>query len=183
MRAHIRTEKYLADLQSEGKLQVTVIREGLYNGSWPLYFGYFFGLKDDARDEVVVAGDGPVSWTAIADMGFATAKVVSAPSSEWAGKTFYLSQKKTWTLEEIARIVGKARGKDVTLLVRSRKEYENFYVSEKGVERPSVEWWSSSYDALKDGECAIDDAALETILKEAGRTPVPLEQTIEEMMR
>jgi uncharacterized protein YbjT (DUF2867 family) len=183
MRAHIRTEKYLTDLQSESKIQVTVIREGLYNESWPLYFGYYFGLKQETRNEVVVAGDGPISWTAIADMAFGTAKIVSAPSIKWAGKTLYLSQQRTRTLQDIAQIVGKVRGENVQLLVRSRKEYEDFYVSEKHMERPSVEWWSSTYDSLEDGECAINDATLETILKEAGRTPVPLEQTIEEMLR
>ena len=35
MRAHVRTEKYLKDLESEGKVKYTVIREGLYNESWP----------------------------------------------------------------------------------------------------------------------------------------------------
>lgn len=102
MRAHIRTEDYLKELPSHVKW--TVIREGLYNESWPLYFGYYFGLKSESRKEVVVAGDGPLSWTAIADMAFGTAKVLSAPSDQWASKTFYLSQNKTWTLSEIAKL-------------------------------------------------------------------------------
>jgi uncharacterized protein YbjT (DUF2867 family) len=183
MRAHIRTEAYLKELESGGKCNVTVIREGLYNESWPLYFGYYFGLKEETRKEVVVAGDGNISWTSIPDMAFATAKVLAAPSGDWAGKTFYLSQKGTWSLRDIARIVSKVRGEDVELRVVSRKEYEDFYVGEKGMERASVEWWSSSYDALKDGECEINDDTLEDMLKEAGRKPKPLEDTIEEMLR
>jgi uncharacterized protein YbjT (DUF2867 family) len=183
MRAHIRTEKYLKDLESEGKVRVTVIREGLYNESWPLYFGYYFGLKEEGRREVLVAGDGRISWTSIADMAFGTAKVLSESSEKWAGKTFYLSQKKSWTLKDIAGIVSKVRGEDVALKVVSRQEYEEFYVGEKGMEKASVEWWSSTYDALKDGECEIKDSTLEDILKDAGRTPKPLEETISEMMR
>jgi uncharacterized protein YbjT (DUF2867 family) len=183
MRAHVRTEKYLAELAGAGKVRVTVLREGLYNESWPLYFGYFFGLKGDERKEVIVAGDGPVSWTAIKDMAFCTAKIVCAESAEWAGKTLYLSQKKTLSLRDVARVVSEARGGEIELLVKSRKEYEDFYVSEKGMERASVEWWSSTYDALEDGECAIDDATLETMLSDAGRTPVSLEETIKEMMQ
>jgi uncharacterized protein YbjT (DUF2867 family) len=183
MRAHERTEKYLNGLEGEGKVKVTIIREGLYNESWPLYFGYYFGLKDEARKEVRVAGDGQISWTSIPDMAFATAKVLSAPSDEWAGKTSYLSQKRTWSLQDIARIVSQVRGEDVKLKVVSRQEYEAFYVDEKGMERPSVEWWSSTYDALKDGECAIDDSTLETILREAGREPMPLEKTIQDMLQ
>ncbi|KAJ4410421.1 hypothetical protein N0V91_001907 [Didymella pomorum] len=182
MRAHIRTEAYLHELKKAGKVNITVIREGLYNESWPLYFGYYFGLKDETRKEVLVAGDGPVSWTSIPDMAFGTAKVLAAPSEEWSGKTFYLSQKKTWTLQQIAEIVSKVRGEDVELKVVSRKEYEEFY-AERGTERASVEWWSSSYDALKDGECAIDDATLENLLDEAGRSPKPIEETIGEMLK
>jgi uncharacterized protein YbjT (DUF2867 family) len=183
MTAHIRTEKYLKDLEKEGKVSITIIREGLYNESWPLYFGYYFGLKEETRKEVLVAGDGRVSWTSIPDMAFATAKILSAREGEWIGKTFYLSQKKTWSLEDIARLVSKAKDNEIKLKVVGRKEYEDFYVTEKGMERPSVEWWSSSYDALKDGECAIDDPTLETILKEAGRKPKSLDDTIMEMLR
>ncbi|CAO2651023.1 Nn.00g093200.m01.CDS01 [Neocucurbitaria sp. VM-36] len=183
MRAHERTEKYLKDLEAQGKVHVTVIREGLYNESWPLYFGYYFGLKDESRKEVLVAGDGKISWTAIADMAFATAKILAAPHGDWAGSTFYLSQKRTRTLEDIARIVSKVKGEDVKLKVVSRKEYEDFYVKEKGMERPSVEWWSSTYDALVEGECAIEDPTLERMLEEAGRSPKSLEETIQEMLR
>jgi uncharacterized protein YbjT (DUF2867 family) len=182
MRAHERTEKYLKGLESEGKVKVTIVREGLYNESWPLYFGYYFSLKEDERKEVVVAGDGPVSWTSIPDMAYATAKVLSEHSDKWKGRTFYLSQKQTRSLEDIAGIVSRVRGEDVRLKVVGRKEYEEHYVA-KGMEKPSVEWWSSSYDALKDGECAIDDDTLEKILKDAGREPRALEQTIEEMMK
>lgn len=182
MRAHERTEKYLKDLEAEDKVKVTILREGLYNESWPLYFGYYFKLKAETRKEVLVAGDGPISWTSIPDMAFATAKILSQASSEWAGKTFYLSQKRTWTMQDIAGIVSKVRGEDVKLKLVSRKEYEGFYVNEMGMEKASVEWWSSTYDALKDGECAIDDSTLEQVLKEAGREPESLEGTIEQMM-
>ncbi|KAH9875310.1 hypothetical protein J1614_004802, partial [Plenodomus biglobosus] len=183
MRAHIRTEAYLHELERLGKVKVTVIREGLYSESWPLYFGYYFGLKSETRREVLVAGDGPVSWTSIEDMAFGTAKVLAAPGEEWAGRTFHLSQRRTWSLGDIACILGKVKGQEVGLKIVSRKAYEDFYVQEMGMERPAVEWWSSSYDALRDGECAIDDPTLETMLQDVGRTPKALEQTIEEMMK
>lgn len=182
MRAHIRTEAYLNELAQQGKVDYTIIREGLYNESWPLYLGYYYGLREDKRKEVIVAGDGPISWTAIADMGFATAKIVVAPSEEWKGKTFYLSQNRTWTLEDIARIVSRARGEDVDLKIVSRKEHEEHYIKEKGMEKAAVEWWSSTYDAVKDGECDIKDTTLEDLLKEAGVTPISLDTTIEAMM-
>jgi uncharacterized protein YbjT (DUF2867 family) len=182
MRAHIRTEKYLNELAEEGKVAYSIIREGLYNESWPLYFGYYFGLRNEKRREIVVAGDGPISWTAIADMAFATAKIVAAPSEEWKDKTFYLSQNKTWTLEDIAHTVSKEIGEDVGIKVLSRKPHEDYYVNEKQMERPAVEWWSSTYEAIEDGECDIKDTTLEGILEEAGRKPKSLEATIKEML-
>jgi hypothetical protein len=55
---------------------VTVIREGLYNESWPLYLGYF-DPKGDDREEVALAGDGKISCTSIRNLGHGTALVLS----------------------------------------------------------------------------------------------------------
>lgn len=181
MTAHVRTEAYLRELEKEGKVKVTILREGLYNESWPLYFGYYFGLKDEGRGEVVVAGDGRVSWTAIADMAYGTARILAARGKEWEGRMVYLSQREVWTLRDVAGMVGKSKGREVELKVVGRKEYEEFYVGQ-GKEKASVEWWSSTYDALEDGECAIEDETLEELLKEGGRVPKSLEETVREML-
>jgi hypothetical protein len=66
MRAHKRTEEFLAWRAEQTGLKVTVAREGLYCESWPLCFGYF-DPGGDERQMVVVAGDGPVSWTSLGD--------------------------------------------------------------------------------------------------------------------
>ncbi|KAF1966204.1 NAD(P)-binding protein [Bimuria novae-zelandiae CBS 107.79] len=134
-----------------GKIEYTFIREGLYNESWPLYFGYFFKLRDEERQEVIVAGDGPISWTAIKDMAFATAKIIAAPSDSWKRGTLYLSQSRTLTLEQVARLVSRLQCQDVSVKIVLREEYVDHY-AQQGMERASVEWWSSTYDALKDGE-------------------------------
>ncbi|ORY07938.1 hypothetical protein BCR34DRAFT_489046 [Clohesyomyces aquaticus] len=181
MRAHIRTEDYLESLSARD-ITYTVIREGLYNETWPLYFGYYFGLKDEQRTEVLVCGDGEISWTAIEDLGFVTAKIITAPLEQWRNKTLYLSQARTASLKDIADMVSKARGEEeVKVKVVGRKEYEDFYVG-MGTERDAVEWWSSTYEALEDGECEIRDQTLESILKEAGRSPKAIEDTVREMM-
>lgn len=71
MVAHNRTEDYLKGLRG---IKYTIIREGLYNESWPLYFGHY-DFPDDDREEILVAGDGPIAWTAIADLGLGNAMV------------------------------------------------------------------------------------------------------------
>ena len=127
MRAHLRTE-YLQRLEKERKINVMVIREGLYNSSWPLYLGYFdSGVVRGERDEVVVAGNGKVGWTSIGDLGLGTASVLSERG--WKGKTFYLASMRAPTLlEEIAGIRVKFVG---------REEYVRYYVGRAGMRQLS----------------------------------------------
>ena len=181
MRAHLRTEAYLREVEKEGKCKVTVIREGLYNESWPLYLGYW-EPKADERDEVVVAGDGKVSWTSIADLGLGTALVLTDEGAKWEGRTFYLSNppEMARTLEEIAELVGEMREKGVTVRKVGREEYVEGYVG-RGKERDTVEWWSSSYEALERGECEIADGTLGELLGRRGVKAKGFEETVREM--
>lgn len=175
MRAHLRTEKYLHDLEAKGELKITIIREGLYNESWPLYLGYF-EPKSDERKEIVLAGDGKVSWTAVKDMGLGTAVMVTDEGEKWVGKTVYLSNppEMAMTMGEVAGLVG------VKVKVVGREEYEEYYVG-RGVEKGAVEWWSTSYAALEAGECDIRDGTLGELLKKMGVVPKPMEETVREM--
>jgi uncharacterized protein YbjT (DUF2867 family) len=190
MRAHIRTEEYLeknlgtAETWQKGEEEGTkwcVLREGLYNESWPLYLGHFT-LGKDERKELVVAGDGPLSWTSISDLGLATALILVAEPQKWMGRIVSLSARKLYTLKESAEIVGKARGMDMSVKVVSKDEHEQFYIHERGMNQSFVKWWSSSYEAIRNGECATQDSTLEELLKEKGRTPKPFEETVAEMV-
>lgn len=176
MKAHERTEKFL----QEFGLPCTLIRQGLYNESWPLYFGHY-DLANDTRSEVPVAGDSKISWTSIPDLGVANALILAAPSEEWAGKTLYLSQSKGHSLEDVATMVSKARGKDVRLKVVSRNEHEAYYTQERGMSGPFIEWWSKTYDALRQVECEIHDPSLESLLSKLGLKPRPMEDTVNDM--
>ncbi|KAK3630888.1 hypothetical protein LTR56_017161 [Elasticomyces elasticus] len=174
MTAHERTEAWLAENWKGG---YTVIREGLYNESWPLYLGHF-GLKDDDRTEVLVGGD-----------RLANAMILGARSDDWAGKTVYLSQSKAHTLAEVAAMVSKAKGKatqepkELNLKVVSRTEHEDFYINTRHMDSAFIKWWSKTYDALRDGECEIHDSTLETLLGKMGRKAESMEGTVAEMMK
>ncbi|KAG4425169.1 hypothetical protein IFR04_001736 [Cadophora malorum] len=181
MRAHLRTEEFLKELQETEGVKVTVMREGLYNESWPLYLGYF-DPKGDERGEVVLAGDGKISWTAIKDLGLASALVLVDGSGRFEGKTFYLSRREgPRSMSEIAKLVGEARGKEVSVRVVGREEYVEACVK-RGIERASVEWWSSTYAALESGECLIDDPTLDELLASRGVKPTPVEDTLRGML-
>ncbi|KAK5693805.1 hypothetical protein LTR17_025008 [Elasticomyces elasticus] len=166
MTAHERTEDWL---RKEWRGGWTVIREGLYNESWPLYLGHY-GLKDDARTEILVGGD-------------TNAMILAGNQAEWAGRALYLSQPRAYTLAEVAGMVGKAKGKEVKVKVVDRTEHEEFYVKERGMDEGFIKWWSKTYEALRDGECEIHDSTLETLLGKMGRKAEGMEGTVGEMMK
>lgn len=177
MRAHLRTEAFLKGLTN---VKTTILREGLYNESWPLYFGYY-NLENDERSEVITAGDGLISWTAIEDLGLATALVLADPSQKYTGATFYLSGPRAHNLKDIALIVSKVKGREIRLKTVSRDEYVEYY-TRMGMERGSVEWWSTTYAALEQNECKIADTTLQDLLLSKGKKYKPIEDTIKEML-
>ncbi|KUJ09980.1 NAD(P)-binding protein [Mollisia scopiformis] len=181
MRAHLRTEEFLKSLKEKGEVEYTIIREGLYNESWPLYLGYFDVEGRDERSEIVVAGDGKVSWTGIADLGVGNAVILADGRGRWKGKTVVLCSGEKRSLREIAGVVGKCRGREVEVKVVGREEYVEEYVGRER-ERDAVEWWSSTYGALEKGECDISDPTLEEILAEKGIGPKSVEETVKEML-
>jgi len=179
MTAHERTEAYLHKLDD---IKFVIVREGLYNESWPLYLGHWDLGKDD-RGIVCVAGDGPISWTAIEDLGLANALLLAAPEGHYEGKTLYLSNtRNTKTLEEVAGMVSKSLGRQVTLKVVSKQEHEDFYVKERNMPDPMVKWWEATYDALPDKECLIEDTTLEKLLNTKDKQPVAMEDTVAKML-
>ena len=177
MKAHERTEEWL-----KVGTCYTIIREGLYNESWPLYFGHY-KVPGDERDKVPVAGNGKISWTSIADLGLANALILAAPSEEWAGKFFYLAQEKAHTLEEVAAMVSRAKGKEVKLKLVPREEHERYYILERGMPEGMIKWWNKTYDALSENECEIHDPTLERMLAKKSVEPKPLEETVAEMLK
>lgn len=177
MRAHLRTEEYLKGLTD---IRWTILREGLYQESWPLYLGYFDTVGDE-RDEVVVAGNGGLSWVALRDLGVANAFLLADDTGKYDGKLFYLSPKKTATLADVLGIVSKIKGREIRLKIVGEKEYVDHYV-EKGVEKEMLEWWSSSYTALDEGECEIQDGLLDELLDSAKVKQKAIGETVREML-
>jgi hypothetical protein len=143
--------------------------------------GYYHGLTKDGRSEVVVAGDGPISWTSIKDLGLATALVAVDGSEKYEGKTLYLSAPTTRTLRDVARVVSEVRGRKVEVKIVGRDEYVEHYVR-MGKDRASVEWWVSSYKALERSECDIKDRTLSELLDARGLKSKPAEETIKETL-
>jgi hypothetical protein len=84
-------------------------------------------------------------------------------------------------MREIADLVSKWTGKDITVKLVSRDEHIRYYVKDRGLPENAVKWWAATYEAVKDGECEINDPTLDKLMKEAGIAPTPVEQTIKKM--
>ncbi|OWO99253.1 hypothetical protein B2J93_1141 [Marssonina coronariae] len=159
-----------------------LLGEGLYNESWPLYLGYFDPQRDE-RGEVLLAGEGKFSWTAIKDLGLGSALVLADGMENFVGKTLYLSRTgAARCLREIAELVAKAKGESVSVKVVGTEEYVEHYVK-RGVKKSSIEWWSSTYRALEKGECLIEDPTLGELLAGRGVKPTSVKETVEDMLK
>ena len=73
MKAHLETEAYLKGCG----VTYTIIREGIYSESWPLYFG-FFDINSKKNDVVIPISDGKIAWVCRDDLGEGTAKIMTA---------------------------------------------------------------------------------------------------------
>ena len=76
MQAHLATEAYL---KASG-LAYTIIREGIYSESWPLYFGYWKPGRP-GNEVLIPHGDGGIAWVCRDDLGEGTAKLMVAVCS------------------------------------------------------------------------------------------------------
>ncbi|KAI0765715.1 hypothetical protein BD413DRAFT_165327 [Trametes elegans] len=161
MQAHIDTETYL----KESGLTYTIIREGLYSESWPLYFGFF--NPAEGNDEVVVPyGDGPIAWVSREDLGEGTAKILNGFENE----TLLFTGSRTFSLKELADKICSLLGRNVKLAFSSEGK-----PGPQGNEE-LLRSWATSFKALERGELGVVDPFLQQLL---GRELTPFEGTLE----
>ncbi|KAF2754111.1 NAD(P)-binding protein [Pseudovirgaria hyperparasitica] len=180
MRAHLVTEKYLQDKVNDTRW--TILREGLYNESWPLYLGHW-NIGNDQRAVVKIAGDGKINWTSIPDLGLANASIIVDDSLRWNHKIVTLSAMNSHTLAEVAEMVSSSLGRELRVEIVSRNEHEQYYIDEQGEDEGMIKWWSRTYDALPDGECEKFDNTFVQLLRPFGRGPKPMQETVAEMLK
>ncbi|KAJ5508004.1 hypothetical protein N7527_010147 [Penicillium freii] len=186
MGAHIETEKYLSSLQD--KISYTIVREGLYTESFPIYTA-FFDPQDPADDVTIPhSGTGPgVAWVKRDELGEATAKLIASyvnnPTSfKYVNKALLLSGSREISLAETVEIIGRAIGKPLKIREISVDEYVKLPQigdkhTYKGVNLSRE--WATAWEAIKRGEAAVVSPALGEIL---GREPESYETTIQALI-
>ncbi|KAL9080955.1 MAG: hypothetical protein Q9159_007466 [Coniocarpon cinnabarinum] len=187
MQAHLDTEAHLARCAAEsgGRFSYTAIREGLYSESFPIYTG-FVELRDPRLTEVRVPHDGGapgIAWAKRDELGEASAKLISrytlTPENfEYRDKIVLLTGSRTWTLQEtVEEVLAKAAGRSLKLVPVSVEEYTRLpgNLQAFGESEEMVKGWTTAFEGIKAGECAVVSPELARIL---GREPEAFDVTI-----
>lgn len=206
MQAHLDTEAYLKSVcaASDGAMKYTIIREGIYSESYPLYLGFFDPdvLSTERERKVVLPSDGGpgVAWVTKDELGEGTARMLAGGEfptssssssgskiqqrSEFVDKTVLLSGSRAYTLPETAAIISKCLGWDENPLrvdAVGTQGYVDFqFERQKGkFTREFFEKWATTYPAMEKGETAVVDPLLQELL---GRELKGMEERLGELL-
>jgi uncharacterized protein YbjT (DUF2867 family) len=151
--AHAATEEHLASIGTP----FTALRNGFYASSLALFLG-------DALETglLVAPADGPVSWTAHADLAEAAA-VVLAEDGALDGITPPLTAPEALDLDAVAALLGGLTGRTVTRRVVDDEEWKAAAVG-RGMPAAAADFTLGMYRAARNGEFAVTDPTLEALV-------------------
>jgi hypothetical protein len=197
MRAHLATENYLEEIHTHDRsFSYTVIREGIYSESFPLYTAFFNPkdppTADDPKDAIAIPHDGSgpgIAWAKQDELGEATARLLLRYVRDPAGfpyqnQKILLSGPKVLSLAETVDILGRVLDRRLRIERVSVPEYldqpqvKNF-VSYGGGSGTLSRSWATVFDGIRRGECAVTTPFLREIL---GREPEDFETTIRKIL-
>lgn len=187
MQAHIDTEEYLKHTCARSGSRFTILREGIYTESYPLYLG-FLDVKmqeEKSKREVYVppTRKNGIAWAARDELGEATARIVlevsrnltNTDGGRYTDKLVLLSGPRAVNLEEVAAAVSKALGWEAAQALQVHEVSEDEFVAHHSSNRGGgeeaekfVRSWASTFPAIAKGELAVIDPSLEVVL---GRKP------------
>lgn len=169
MLTHAATEDHLTGLG----VPVTALRNGFYASTLGFYIG---DSLDTGR--LVAPEDGPVSWTAHADLAEVAAIALADGGSEFDGVTAPLTATETVDLAGVAAILSDITGRAVTRVVLGDEEWKAAAV-ERGMPEAAADFTLGLFRAARQGEFAVTDPTLETAL---GRPTTSVRSVIETIL-
>jgi NAD(P)H dehydrogenase (quinone) len=151
---HAATERYLA---ATG-IPFTALRNGFYAGTVPLLLGSALDTG-----ELIAPADGPVSWTAHADLAEAAA-IILADEGRFDGPTPPLTAPEALDLADIAAILTEQSGRTIRRVVAEDSEWAASLVAH-GVPEERAAMLLGMFRAARRGEFATTAGHLESILQ------------------
>lgn len=195
MRAHLATETYLrTSLPSD--MTYTIIREGLYTESFPLYLG-FYDLAAKPSEVFIPAGDneGLIAFTKRDELGEATAKIIAElinhppdkqKGGEFVNRTILLAAEPKYSLTSLGELIGTILGTPPVVVNRiPPKEYATAgSVAAKSIGSPEMAMdWTTSYPAIGRGETGYQGEGSNKLEEILGRKPEAVEVTVKSLLK
>jgi len=191
MKAHLSTEEYLKTALPPD-MTYTVIREGLYTESIPLYLG-LYDVASKPSEVSIPPGDndGPVAFTKRDELGEATAKIIKdvmfrGKESEFVNKSILLAAEPGCSLNSLGELIGKILGTPPVKVNQIPPEEYAAPGSRAATLIGSPEMamdWTTTYPAIGRGETSYQGEGADTLEKILGRKPETVEVTVELMLK
>lgn len=148
----------------------------LRNGFYATSAAHFLG--DAARSgRFALPADGPVAWTAHADLAEATAAVL-ADEGRFEGPTPPLTGAQALTFDDLAAVAGELTGRTVTRTTLPDDRFREQLVGQ-GVPAGTADQLLGIFAAARAGEFATVDPTLATLL---GRAPTAVGTVLREQL-
>ena len=164
---HFATEQHLA----AAGVPFVALRNGFYASSLDIHLDSAL-----ATGTITTPLDGPVSWTAHADLAAAAVAVLLDPSVE--GVTPPLTAPTTLDLGDIARELGEILGRTITHEVLSDDDWKAAAI-ERGMPPFVADFSLGMFLAARRGEFAATDPYLESLI---GRPATPVRAVLEGLL-
>lgn len=162
---HATTERYLAKTGSP----YTALRNGFYAATVPLLLG-----RALETGELVAPADGPVSWTAHADLAEAAAAIL-ADEGRFDGPTPPLTAPEALDLDGVAHVLSDLTGRTIRRVVTDDSEWVSTLTGH-GVPAERATMLLGMFRAARRGEFATTGTELENLLQ---RPATPLRAVLE----
>ncbi|MBM0204349.1 NmrA family NAD(P)-binding protein [Micromonospora sp. STR1s_5] len=162
---HAVTEEHLAGLG----VPFTALRNGFYAST--LSFSIGTALE---TGRLVAPADGPVSWTAHADLAEAAAAALTEEGL-LDGVTAPLTASEMLDLEAVAAILSDVTGRTVERVVAEDDQWRASSI-ERGMPAAAADFTLGMYRAAREGEFAVTDPTLETVI---GHRPTSVRSVLE----
>ncbi|MEV4132780.1 NAD(P)H-binding protein [Dactylosporangium sp. NPDC049742] len=164
---HAQTEEHLT-LRG---VPFTALRNGFYTST----LGHYIGAALETG-RLAAPQDGPVSWTAHADLA-EVAAVALAGDAGLDGVTAPLTAPEMLDFEAVAGILSNLTGRAVARVVVDDEEWKATAI-DRGMPPQAADFTLGMFRAARRGEFAVTDPTLETVI---GRPAVPARAVLETM--
>ncbi len=164
---HAATENHLQQLG----VPFTALRHGFYATTLGYYIG---GAVETGR--FVVPEDGPVSWTAHADLAEAAAAALTVDDL-LNGITAPLTAPDMLSFTDVAGILSTITGRTIECVTVTDEEWKAAAI-ERGMPAPAADFSLGMFRAARGGEFAVTNPLLETVIGHQPRSARSVLETI-----